>query len=124
RDRYAAAVAPRDLYALGGIALGILLIAFINFVNLSTARQAQRVREIGVRKVLGASRGDLYLEFVGESVLLTAAGAVVGLGLAQLLLPVMGALTGVALALPAYRVIVPALLAGSGLVGVLAGSYP
>lgn len=124
RDRYAAAVAPRDLYALGGIALGILLIACINFVNLSTARQAQRVREIGVRKVLGASRGDLYLQFVGESVLLTAAGAVVGLGLAQLLLPVMGALTGVALALPAYRVIVPALLAGSGLVGVLAGSYP
>src|SRR5450755_5106472 len=55
------------LYILGGIALFVLLIACINFMNLSTARSLKRAKEVGVRKVLGAEKRSLIYQFLGES---------------------------------------------------------
>jgi putative ABC transport system permease protein len=74
------------LYGLGGIALFILLIAAINFINLSTAQSVRRAREIGVRKVLGGRRGALVVQFLCETLVLVLAAAVVALMIATPLL--------------------------------------
>ena len=74
-------------YILLAIALATILIACINFINLSTARSAERAREIGMRKVLGAMRPQLIGQFLGESTLMGLMGLLLGLTLAELLLP-------------------------------------
>jgi len=79
---------------LGIIALFILGIAWVNYINLSTARATERAREIGVRKVLGAAKGQLIRQFLMESVLMNALAAVLALGLMVLLLPVFSGLVG------------------------------
>jgi putative ABC transport system permease protein len=70
----------------GGIAAFLLLIACINFMNLSTAQAAQRAREVGVRKVLGAFRKQLVRQFMGEALLISLGSLIIALGLAELLL--------------------------------------
>src|SRR5450432_3377891 len=107
------------------IAAFILLIACINFMNLSTARSEKRAREVGIRKVSGANKSSLILQFLGESILIAAISGMLGLALVQLLLPSFNLLTGKVLALPFYN---PyfwfyALLFVL-LTGLLAGSYP
>src|SRR5690606_35729923 len=85
--------------SFSAIALFILLIACFNFMNLSTARSLARAREVGMRKVCGASRGQIALQFLVESVLiamLAVAGAAL---LVQVLLPSFNALLGTQLAL-------------------------
>ena len=108
------------------VALFILLIACVNFMNLATARAAQRAREVGVRKTAGASRAMLVVQFLGEAVVLTALAAVLALGLVSLLLPLFNELTQKTLTMAAL--LQPAFVLGLlGLVisvGVLAGSYP
>jgi len=114
------------IYVFGAIALFILGIACINFVNLSTARAAERAREVGVRKSIGAHRGQLVRQFLGEAMLISLAAAVLALGLTTALRPVLEAITGTTLAVGlignpwfwgiAFTVI---LMAGLG-----AGSYP
>ncbi len=69
------------------IALLILGMAVVNFVNLATARAGQRAREVAVRKVLGAKRRQLVAQFIGESMLLVAAGMLIALALIELTLP-------------------------------------
>jgi hypothetical protein len=81
------------------VAIFILLIASINFMNLSTARSAQRAREIGVRKAMGATRNALARQFVGESVGMALAALVVAVAVVALCLPGFNALTGKAVAL-------------------------
>ncbi|MGH6613716.1 ABC transporter permease [Sphingomonas sp.] len=71
------------------IALLILGMACVNFTNLATARATQRAREVALRKVLGATRGQLITQFIGESILLAAAAMVVALALVELLLPAL-----------------------------------
>lgn len=82
------------LYIFGAIAALVLLIACINYVNLATARAAERAREVGVRKVIGAGRRQLFMQFLGESVIITTLSLGVALLFARLALPAFNALTG------------------------------
>ncbi|GAA0523525.1 ABC transporter permease [Chitinophaga japonensis] len=107
------------------VAVFILLIACINFMNLATARSAKRAKEVGVRKVIGAARTALIAQFIGEALLLTCFAIVAALLLVWLLLPAFNALTGKQLALPVGQPVFWAALAGLLLLtGMVAGSYP
>jgi putative ABC transport system permease protein len=108
---------------LGLVGLLTLLIAIVNYVNLATARAGLRAREVAMRKVLGADRGALVGQFLGEAVLTVALAALGGLVLAELGLPLVNAADDLSLAIP-YAVVVPALVVLVILVGVVAGAYP
>lgn len=113
------------VYTFSAVALVVLLIACINFMNLTTARSTQRAREVGVRKVVGATRGQLIIQFIGESVLLTAFAMLLALALVELTLPAFSAFLEKPLALPLGNPSVAATLAtGIVVVGLIAGSYP
>ncbi|OGG56037.1 MAG: hypothetical protein A3F84_16080 [Candidatus Handelsmanbacteria bacterium RIFCSPLOWO2_12_FULL_64_10] len=117
---------PQYAYVLSGISLFVLLIACVNFINLAVGRSSTRAREVGIRKVGGASRAQLMRQFWGESVLLTFIALCIGIALAELLLPAFNGLTGKHLALTLYAN-GPALAFLIGLnlfVGVAAGLYP
>jgi putative ABC transport system permease protein len=111
------------IYIFGGIALLVLVIAGLNFINLSTARSAGRAREIGVRKVSGATRAHLTFRFLGESILLSFIAVVGALLLATAILPFFSALTGRAPALSAWPWI-PMALVFALFTGAAAGIYP
>ena len=107
------------------IALFILLIACINFMNLATARAARRATEVGVRKTLGANRGNLVYQFFGESFLTTFVAMLLTIVLMTTLLPVFNQFAEVNLVLPiADFSFVLLLLSVLVVVGLLAGSYP
>jgi putative ABC transport system permease protein len=114
------------LYVFISIALLILLIACINFMNLATARSMERVKEVGMRKVLGAHRTQLARQFLSESVLLALMALLVALALVELLLPVFNHLTERELATNyAHNPVLLLSLLGTILfVGAVAGSYP
>ncbi|HMQ59423.1 MAG TPA: ABC transporter permease [Flavilitoribacter sp.] len=84
----------RYVYIFGSIALLILVIAALNFINLSTARASARAREVGVRKVTGASRWSLIEKFMGEALMVCTIGAVLSAALAKLLLPSLNLILG------------------------------
>ncbi|MXY42788.1 MAG: FtsX-like permease family protein [Dehalococcoidia bacterium] len=87
-------VEPRDpyvSYVLGSIALAVLLMGCINFVNLAIGRASLRVAEVGVRKAVGAGRGQLMRQFIGEAAVLSVLGLGAGCALAELLLPAFNA---------------------------------
>ncbi len=113
-------------YILLGIALVILFIASINFLNLATARSLERAREIGMRKVLGARRRQLVYQFIGESTILSLASLGMGFLLVLLVLPVFNGIYGLELNIDfAAQPYLPAGLLVLGLaVGLLAGVYP
>ena len=77
-------------YALAGIALFILITACINFINLATGQAVRRAREVGVRKVLGARRPQLIAQFLGETAIQVIAAIILGLGVALLIVPLLG----------------------------------
>jgi len=108
------------------IAALILFVACVNFMNLATARAARRAREVGLRKVVGAGRGQIMRQFFGESLVFTLVSLVSALLLIALVLPAFAQLTGKTLT--AGDFLRPSVLAGIGLValltGVLAGAYP
>ncbi|TDW97410.1 ABC transporter permease [Dinghuibacter silviterrae] len=107
------------------VALFILLIACINFMNLTTARSIKRAKEIGVRKVLGAARGLLIRQFMGEAIVLAFISALVAMILVELILPAFNQLTGKQIALPLGLWTTWVLLLGLVMVsGILSGSYP
>ena len=107
------------------IAIFILLIACINFMNLATAQAARRSKEIGVRKVIGAGRFLLIRQFIGEALLLTFLSLFVALVLSTILLPAFDGLTGKQLSLPVTQPVFWLALTGLLLVtGFVAGSYP
>lgn len=114
------------VYALIMVAVFILLIACINFMNLSTARATRRAKEVGVRKVLGSQTPQLILLFIGEAVLLAAIALLVSLGIMELMLPTVNELISKSLTLEvlASPRAIAGLLAFTIVVGVLAGSYP
>ncbi|GAB4017249.1 ABC transporter permease [Spirosoma koreense] len=90
---------PTYSYILSGIAVFILLIACINFVNLTVARSLKRAKEIGVRKVVGGARSQLIIQFLGESFLLCFAAFILSIALVELALPTFNQLANKALAL-------------------------
>ncbi len=107
------------------VAVIILLIACINFMNLATARSLKRAREVGIRKVAGAMRGTLIAQFIGEAMLLTLCSMAIALFLATVLLPAFNNLTGKQLILPTQQPAFWAAVTGLLLVtGFVAGSYP
>ena len=114
------------VYSFSVIAALILLIACVNFMNLSTARSANRAKEVGIRKVAGSSKGNLVIQFLTESMLLSLVAMLLAYALTVLLLPVFDQLAGKQL--QANTLLSPLFLAVSLalvlLVGFLAGSYP
>jgi putative ABC transport system permease protein len=107
------------------VAFFILFVACINFMNLATARSAQRAREVGIRKTIGARRWQLVGQFLGESILLTFFALLLGMVLIGIALPAFNRLLGISLALPWDSV---RFIGGLGLVflltSVLSGFYP
>jgi len=120
------ASSPVYSYILTGIALFILLIACINFINLTIAQSLKRSKEIGIRKVVGGERGQLVIQFLGESYILSFIAFILGLVLVQLVLPVFNQLANKALSfsylLSAKLVI--GYIAIFLFTGLLAGFYP
>lgn len=115
-----------SIYILGLIALLILAIACVNYTNLSTAQAAGRSAEIGVRKVMGALRRQLFVQFIGESVLTTFLALLAALFLTTQLLPLLDSITGKQLTASAIFQLKPLLFIflGSALIGLAAGLYP
>ncbi len=107
------------------VASFILLIACINFMNLSTARSERRAKEVGIRKVVGAQRSSLITQFIGESVLLAFIAGVIAIGIVQLSIPGFNQLTDKTLYIPFGSIYF--WFSGIAFVlftGLLAGSYP
>lgn len=114
------------IYILAGVALLILVIACGTYINLSTARSVERAREVGVRKVIGASKGQLFWQFIGESTVVCTTAVLLSLVIAGVLLPSFDRLTGRELnvsELTSAPFILFSLLTGA-VVSLLAGSYP
>jgi putative ABC transport system permease protein len=114
------------VYGLGAIALLIVLIACCNFTNLATARATLRAREIAVRKVGGAKRGELIVQFLVEAVLFSVASLAIAVSLVEVLLPLYDRFLGrpIALHYLADWELVAAFVAGAIAVGLLSGLYP
>lgn len=114
------------IYIFSAVAIFILLIACVNFMNLSTARSSNRAREVGVRKVLGSPRKYLIAQFLTESILVTLAGAIIAVFTAWALLPVFNQMSGKELTITSQIVLwlVPVLVLFIIVVGCVAGSYP
>jgi putative ABC transport system permease protein len=112
------------VWMFGSIGVFVLLLACINFMNLSTARSERRAREVGIRKSVGSLRGQLITQFLGESVLLAGFAAVLGLLLAKLALPWFSDLAGTPIHLDLSSKLIVLLAGITLIVGLLAGSYP
>lgn len=114
------------VYVFSAIGLFILLIACINYMNLSTARSALRAREIGVRKVVGARRSEIIAQFLSESVLVSWIAMILAFALTWLTLPWLNKLSGSTILIDillTWKVILPMILVPF-VVGLLSGVYP
>lgn len=116
----------RDSYVLLYIALGILLIAVTNFMNLSTARSMDRAREIGMRKVLGAAKSQVAFQFVCEAIMISFMALILGLLIADAVLPYINSMFDMDLFIPylSEPLVIPGLLVFGLFLGLLSGSYP
>jgi len=115
-----------NVYVFSIVAIFILLIACINFINLTTARSVERAKEVGIRKVVGAMKGELAAQFIGESVVLCLIAFVITVILSVLLLPLFNQLAGKTVSpgifsTPSY---ILSLFGISVAIGFLAGIYP
>jgi putative ABC transport system permease protein len=115
----------RFVWLFGAVAVFILIIASINFINLSTARSANRAKEVGLRKVVGSERGNIIRQFLTESVIYSLMSFIAGVLLAGLLLPYFNLLAGKSLVFPWTEWwLFPVLFSSAFAVGILAGLYP
>jgi len=114
------------VYIFSLIAIFILLIACVNFMNLSTARSANRAKEVGVRKVLGSARKYLIAQFLTESILVTLVSTIIAVGLAYLALPLFNQMAAKHLTFTMHSLswLLPSLVVVVLVIGFLAGSYP
>ena len=114
------------IYFFGAIAVFMLLVACINFMNLSTAGASTRAKEVGIRKVMGSLRSELIRQFLAESVLITFIALLISILLVYLALPTFNSLaeTELSISLAANVWLAPALLIFALFIGILAGSYP
>ena len=135
KDAYLRTVAQRqpgqtgslaNIYVFSVIGLFILVIAIINFMNLSTARSLERCKEVGIRKSIGADRSSLIFQFLGESLLITFLSVFVAAGIVVVALPSMVDFTGKELTIENFInwQAAPYILAGVLLIGLVSGSYP
>ena len=114
------------LYVVGSIALFVLLIACINFMNLSTAKAAKRVTEIGIRKTMGAFRSSLIRQILGEAMVIVVIAIIIGLVLVQLALPSFNQLTDKNISFNSENIyyFIGASMMLAIVTGLVAGSYP
>jgi putative ABC transport system permease protein len=113
-----------QVYFLIAVAVLIVLIASINFMNLATARSAERAREVGIRKTMGSLKPQLIGQFLTESVLISLVSTFIAIVIVQLLLPSFNILANKTLSLSFSLEIVAGLIGLAVVVGLLAGSYP
>lgn len=113
-----------QIYFLIAIALLIVLIACINFMNLATARSAERAREVGVRKTMGSAKAQLVYQFLTESLIISFVATALALIIVQLVLPSFNNLAHKTLTLRFDPLIITGLLGLAFIVGIMAGSYP
>ena len=116
----------QTVYILSATAIFILVIAILNFVNLSTARAVNRMKEVGVRKVIGAFRSHLINQFISESVVITLIALVIGCAFAALVLPQLNLFTEKTISLNLFfdPVVMACLVGFAVLIGLAAGAYP
>jgi putative ABC transport system permease protein len=114
------------VYIFGSIALLILFIACINYINLATARAADRAKEVGIRKVVGALRKQLFLQFISESVTITFIGLAVAFVMAKISLPLFNQITGKHFESSLFfePQFIVASVAAAVVIAILAGAYP
>lgn len=116
----------RYIYIIAGIALLVLIIACFTYINLSTARSIERAREVGIRKVAGAMRYQLFAQFISESFLITMIAGIISLGLVALVLSSFNELAGKQLHFsdlgrPGILLVMAGIVI---LISLFAGSYP
>jgi putative ABC transport system permease protein len=126
QQQFKPAIDPKYLKIFGSIAILIVLIAAINFMNLATAQASRRAKEVGIKKIGGSSRGALITQFLSESFILSFIALVIALIFIRLSLPYFNNLLGSHLVLNLFIAwyTIPVLILFSLVVGVLAGSYP
>ena len=114
------------VYIFSAIAIAILLIACINFINLATARSERRAKEVGVRKTLGSPRSRLVYQFLSESVLMSGIAVVFAIGIVELFLPLFNAIANKQMSFNVFSDLlsIPLLLGFAVVVGIVAGIYP
>lgn len=114
------------VYVFGGIALLVLMLACINYMNLAIARSINRAKEVGLRKVVGAVRKQLIFQFLGESILIAIISLLLAIGLTYLLLPFFSGLVerSIVMDFAQNQYLIPALVALVLVVGLISGSYP
>lgn len=114
------------IYVFMAVAIIVLAIACFNFINLATARSTWRAKEVGMRKALGAHRGNLVNQFIGESFLISLLSLLLAIGIVELILPFINSFIGSSLELQPFESLYmfSGLLAIILIVGFLAGSYP
>ncbi|MEX1238506.1 MAG: ABC transporter permease [Cyclobacteriaceae bacterium] len=106
------------------IGLAILVIACINFMNLSTAKASRRVKEVGIKKVVGAQRGALITQYIGESMIMTILSFVIAILVVYLLLPSFNEVTGKDIALNFDKDLLLSMAGITLITGIISGSYP
>lgn len=115
---------PKYSYVLSAIAALILIVGCINFVTLSIGKSLRRSKEVGIRKVAGAQRQQLIVQFIGEAVIITLFALVIGVGISYLALPMFNDLAGKTLTLQPDGFLLGMSLTLMGVIGLFAGSYP
>jgi putative ABC transport system permease protein len=117
---------PKLLKILGSIALLILLVAVVNFTNLSTAQASARAKEVGIKKLCGSTRGMLITQFLTESVFMSSVSTIVALIIIKLVLPFFNQMLGTNLTLRLSDAwfMIPVMILFALFTGILAGSYP
>ncbi|ERM84231.1 hypothetical protein P872_15730 [Rhodonellum psychrophilum GCM71 = DSM 17998] len=115
-----------NIYVFSVIGIFLLVIAMINFMNLSTARSMERAKEVGIRKSIGADRSHLIFQFLGESIIIVFLAMLASMFFISVAMPLMNSITGKEMELTALMSwqIVPAFIGILFFVGILAGSYP
>jgi putative ABC transport system permease protein len=114
------------VYLFSIVAIFLLFIACINFMNLSTAKYASRSKEVGIKKVVGSTRGQLIRQFLAESMIITIIAVTIALTMVELILPLFRGFTGKNLEIGylSHWYAIPSLFALTLIVGLLSGSYP
>jgi len=117
---------PKYLWIFGSIAVLIIIIASINFMNLSTAQASKRAKEVGIKKVSGSTRGSLLGQFLIETIILSFFALIFTILITELSLPYFNKLLGIPLTVGYFHnwYMIPVMILGAAFIGVLAGSYP